>query len=454
MEVIIDQWAWLPKSELPPEKLRTLRDKLTIHPSEYQPDGSYEQGAPIFLYVEDAKRDMMGIAREYFFTHRRPGIQLVSKVSEGGKWPGDLQFNGELREEQQRGKVEITSMFEAGKLGGILKAPPAFGKTVAALSIIAAMRVPTLVVLHKEFLVGQWRKRIKQFLPDAKVGLCQQDKCTYRGKHIVLGMVHSLAAGKRYPKPFYNWPGLVITDEVHRVGAATWSRVPTMFPAKHRLGLTATDRRKDGAQNVFYYHIGPVIFESKEKRLGFKVKRVWTRFMLRPTPRFNPNLASAEMLTNLLVADDRRNQRIADQIIKALVAGRKLLVLSHRLRHLDRLHKLVITMWDQDKLGLPYPSVGYYVGGKSEADLDEAAEKQLVFATAQLASEAMDIPPLDTLFLTTPMSDVEQAIGRILRPWEGKKEPIVVDFRDDNIKVFRKRGETREKWYERLQRAA
>ena len=454
MEAIIDQWAWLNKSDLTPEQLRALRDKLTIYPSEYQPDGTYESGPPIYLYVEDAKRDMMGIAREYFFSHRRPGIKLVSKVSEGGKWLGDLQFNGELREEQQRGKVEITSMFEAGKLGGILKAPPAFGKTVVACAIIAVMRVPTLVVLHKEFLVGQWRKRINQFLPDAKVGVCQQDVCDYKGKHIVLAMVHSLATGKRYSKRFYNWPGLVITDEVHRVGAYTWSRAPTQFPAKWRLGLTATDRRKDGAEKVFRYHIGPVIFESKEKRLGFKVKRVWTKFFVKPNPRFNPDLSNTSLLTNFLVADDRRNQRIADQIVKALVAGRKLLVLSHRLRHLDRLHKLVMTMWDQDKLGLSYPSVGYYIGGRSEEQLDEAAEKQIVFATAQLASEAMDIPPLDTLFLTTPMSDVEQAVGRILRPWNGKKEPIVVDFRDDTVRVFRNQGEKREHCYARLQRAA
>ena len=51
--------------------------------------------------------------------------------------------------------VEVTSMFEAGKLGGILKAPPAFGKTVTACAIIARMNVPTLVVVHKEFLIGQ-----------------------------------------------------------------------------------------------------------------------------------------------------------------------------------------------------------------------------------------------------------------------------------------------------------
>lgn len=453
MEAIINQWAWLHKADIEPVRLRKLRDTLTIWPKEYQQDGTYAEGAPIYMYVEDAKRDMIGIAREYFFANRRPGIKLVSKVSEGGKWPGRLEFNGTLREEQQRGMVEVTSLFEAGKLGGILKAPPAFGKTVSACAIIAKMKVPTLVVVHKEFLLGQWRKRIKKFLPDAKVGKCQQEVCDYKGKHIVLAMVHSLATGKRYPKGFYNWPGLVITDEVHRVGAYTWSRAPTQFPAKWRLGLTATDRRKDGAEKVFQYHIGQVIFESKEKRLGFKVKRVWTSFRVKPHPRFNPDLSNTSLLTNFLVGNDERNRRVAEQIVKAVAAGRKPLVLSHRLRHLNTLHKLVFDMWDEATFG-KRPTVGYYVGGKSEADLDHAAEQQIVFATAQLASEAMDIPPLDTLFLTTPMSDVEQAIGRILRPWDGKKEPVVVDFRDDNVRAFRRWGEKREKYYAKTQRAA
>jgi superfamily II DNA or RNA helicase len=54
---------------------------------------------------------------------------------------------------------------------------------------------------------------------------------------------------------------------------------------------------------------------------------------------------------------------------------------------------------------------------------------------------------LDTLFLTTPISDVEQAAGRILRPYEGKKDPIIVDFRDDAVTQFKKSGEARDRYY-------
>ena len=49
------------------------------------------------------------------------------------------------------------------------------------------------------------------------------------------------------------------------------------------------------------------------------------------------------------------------------------------------------------------------------------------------------------------MADVEQAVGRILRPCEGKKEPIVVDFRDDDVNLCKRLAEMRDRFYERLE---
>jgi hypothetical protein len=95
------------------------------------------------------------------------------------------------------------------------------------------------------------------------------------------------------------------------------------------------------------------------------------------------------------------------------------------------------------------PSVGFYIGGQTQDALDYAATCQVVFATSQLVQEGLDIPALDSLFLTTPLSDVEQAVGRILRPFESKKDPIVVDFRDDHIGICKRYGEFRDKVYER-----
>jgi len=319
--------------------------------------------------------------------------------------------------------------------------------TVLACAIISELKTPTLVIVHKEFLLNQWKERIEQFLPDAKIGLIQQDVCDYKDKHIVLGMVHTLA-GREFPQDILSYFGLVIADEVHRIGAFTWAKAPPKFSARFRIGLSATTKRKDRADNVFLYHIGPIYFESREIRLTPKIRRVYSNFAVASTPRFNPALAPRALLVKFLCANKTRNAQIIEQLIQAVQAGRKVLVLSERLKHLDELEKLLNFSW-RAEYG-PRPTTGKYVGGMSEEALEESETKQVIFATVQYAAEGLDIAPLDTLFLTTPMVDVTQAVGRILRPYEGKKDPVVVDFKDDRVPMFKNFAEARERNYKKI----
>ena len=75
-------------------------------------------------------------------------------------------------------------------------------------------------------------------------------------------------------------------------------------------------------------------------------------------------------------------------------------------------------------------STGYYVGGMKERDLKISEGKQVIFATFPMAQEGLDIPGLDTLLLTSPKSNVIQAVGRILRKVHTERNPLIVDFVD------------------------
>ena len=68
--------------------------------------------------------------------------------------------------------------------------------TVMALEIISRLRRPAAVVVHKSFLMNQWKERILQFLDikESEIGLVQTDTCDYKGKKIVLLMAQSLLA--------------------------------------------------------------------------------------------------------------------------------------------------------------------------------------------------------------------------------------------------------------------
>jgi len=446
MRIIVDRWAWLSKADLSVSQLAALRRNLTVVPKKYDLDR--EDPKPLHLFTET--HSMFGVAREYALGNLKPHHQVELNVSNGDKstWPGLLNFCGVLRPEQDQAVTQIATQFMQGTdLGGLLQASPGFGKTVCASALMARLQVPTLVVVHKEFLMSQWQQRLTQFLPGIQIGICQQDVLDYHGKHVVIGMVHTLA-DRTFSDEFIRWPGLVITDEVHRVGAATWSVVPSRFPARWRFGITATPRRKDGAEKVFQFHIGRILFAAKEQRMRPKIKRVHTTFRVVPTPNMSVGKMPRTLLVTLMCASPARTALIANQAVLAVQAGRKVLLLSERLGHLESIHKTIVRLWPAGAGALP--SIDYYVGGRTEAERTVAAKATVILATSQFASEALDIPALDTLILSTPMSDVEQAVGRILRPSVGKKEPIVVDIRDDRVPLFKAFGDKRDRLYEKI----
>lgn len=61
-------------------------------------------------------------------------------------------------------------------------------------------------------------------------------------------------------------------------------------------------------------------------------------------------------------------------------------------------------------------------------------------------SEGLDIPDLNTEIMATPVSDVEQTVGRILRKYHDKVNPLVVDL-IDSCGNFARQGSTRAKFY-------
>ncbi len=446
MKVHVSSWAWVDRSDLTDDQLTALKRQLTIRPKKVG-DHPGDPPGPISLWTQED--DRIGMPRQYFLEKQSAHHQVTTDFIDGNKagWPGDLKFSGTLNADQEKGVDSVVQAFTRDqKSGGLLQAVPGWGKTVAACAILARLNVPTLVTVHKTFLLRQWKRRIERFLPGAQVGIARQKRCDFKGKHIVLAMNTSLHL-RDYGEDFYNYFGLVVSDEVHRIGAPTWSTIPPKFRARWRLGLSATPRRSDGAQNIFLWHIGPIIFRGSIERLPCKIKRVFNNISLPASLRSNPTLVKTTLATRLVCANKPRNDQIVSNIIRAAQVGRKIMVMSTiRGRHLLPLEAAFKNAWP-DTSG-PCPTTSFYLGGMSEQALEDAQLAQVIFATAQMAKEGLDIPELDTLILAAPMGNIEQAVGRIQREFPNKKEPMVVDFRDDNIMICRKLGEYRQRFYE------
>jgi superfamily II DNA or RNA helicase len=82
------------------------------------------------------------------------------------------------------------------------------------------------------------------------------------------------------------------------------------------------------------------------------------------------------------------------------------------------------------------------------SDLDISATKQIILATYQMSSEGLNIPTLNTVILASPISDIQQSVGRILREkkTERKYKPLCIDIFDD-FSLFKFKGYKRIKYY-------
>jgi superfamily II DNA or RNA helicase len=99
-------------------------------------------------------------------------------------------------------------------------------------------------------------------------------------------------------------------------------------------------------------------------------------------------------------------------------------------------------------MNIPDCTVGLYLGGMKQENLDISATKRVIIATFNMAEEAFDCKTLNTLIYATPHNNIEQAVGRILREEKKKRQyiPLIIDLQD-TFSSFLKWNKLREKYY-------
>ena len=195
------------KSELSDTNLQ-IKHELTMKPYQsWQNEASSSVQYPIY---ESSSR--LYIPRYYGIDQFGP---VENNIHQG--LPIDLEFKGNLFEYQNRIVSKFTDFIgESG--GGLLDVEPGKGKTVMALNIISKIKRKTLVVVHKSFLLNQWKERIAQFLPEARVGQIQGQILDVDDKDIVIGMLQTLST-KDLDETITKQFGLCVFDECHHLSA-------------------------------------------------------------------------------------------------------------------------------------------------------------------------------------------------------------------------------------------
>ena len=381
------------------------------------------------------------------------GAPKESRINEGDNIA--LTFMGELRDSQkpvvekymnrvgmEPGSSTMSENNRSGG-GGLLELPCGFGKTALGLHICSLLKKKTLVIVHKEFLMNQWIERIQQFLPSARIGKIQGQIMDIEDKDIVLGMLQSLSM-KEYPESTFRSFGFVIIDEVHHISSEVFSCALFKIVTKYMLGLSATMNRKDGTTKVFKMFLGDVVYKgSRDEEHDVMVRGI--EYLSNDDDfkevklDFRGNVQYSTMISKICTYN-RRTEFIIRVLTDMLHENpeQQIMILAHNKNVLKYLHDAIQSR--------NISSVGYYIGGMKEHALKESEGKKVIIATYSMAAGALDIKTLTTLIMATPKTDIEQAVGRILR--EKHSQPVVVDIIDEH-RPFRNQWAKRKSFYKK-----
>jgi len=320
---------------------------------------------------------------------------------------------------------------------GILNLGCGKGKTKLAVKKIAQMKVPTLVIVPDGGILTQWQEAIlgSDRTPvglrfHGSLGLIQGPQFEWQ-EPIVLALISTLALkirDRKIPEEFFRRFGLIIYDEVHRLGAPVFSLCAEPFYG-NRIGLTATVQREDGLDPIYRYHLGEPFYTDLSQDL---VPRIY--FWRTPTKfdfsvcKMKGGTINISMLRTLLGRDTPGNIYRYYAIQDALIQGRKILCLSHSKDQLKLFHAI-------------FPQSGLILGATPKEERTSILRSnQIVFAIAKLGSEGVDDSALDTLFWLTPFrskNSLQQSMGRIQRLHPNKQSPVMVVFEDFHVGPLR-----------------
>ena len=359
----------------------------------------------------------------------------------------EAEFRGQLRPSQREAVSTLNGCDE-----GILSAPPAFGKTAVAAWLIAERKVSTLVLVHRQQLLDQWRERLMMFLelPPTSVGQIGGGKRDRSGR-VDVALLQSLHR-KGEVKDCVAEYGQVIVDECHHISAFTFEQVMRQIKAKYVVGLTATPTRKDGHHPIIFMQCGPVRFSLSAR--GMTESTPFEHFVIpRQTDfRMAPNLTDVTIhdVYAALVRDRARNEMIVEDLVRAVESGHSPLLLTGRTEHLK---------YFETKLTGVVKNVFVLKGGMGTKQRRAAAEalasvgetdQRVILATGSYIGEGFDDARLDTLFLTMPISwkgTLQQYVGRLHRLHDNKRVVRVYDYVDAEVPMLARMYERRRKGY-------
>ena len=308
-----------------------------------------------------------------------------------------------------------------GRQCGIFRSGTGSGKTTVGIALASAVKLPTCVIVYNAGLFDQWVKRAGR-----ELGIREQDVGVIKGpvrrlRPFTVAMQQTLNARGVDPE-VARYFGVVIADEVQRTPSRTMACVMDQFPAVYRIGISASERRKDKKEFITYDLIGEIIHDVKRAELiksghvlDVQVRVVPTDFEApwygMPTDDNSDVEVDIVRLTEEMQEDFARNE-VAIGCVLAEVRDRQVLVFSHRRDHCILLDRKLVALGI--RTGFLIGGADYGVEFRRTIERLERGELQAGVGTFQAIGQGLDLPGVSVGVCATPIASNKQVFAQVL----------------------------------------
>lgn len=295
------------------------------------------------------------------------------------------------------------------------------GKTLVFSELIANLGYKTLIIVPSIEILRQTQIMVSNYLNES-VGIIGDNRVDVQW--ITVGTWQSLVSGSWDYSNYLNSVDLLIIDEAQHDPAPMLKQLNKQIPGVYRYGFSGTMFREQNDDMELFACTGPVIY-----KIGYSylIKNNYLvppkiRILKLPSKNYSRYSTYQDVYEDYVVANEYRNVAIVNQAKELIEEGRKVLIFVTRISHGTELQRLS----NKEFVYSSHPDRRFLIDSFRDGDL-----KCLI--STNLMDEGFDCPPVDAIILAAPQKSLIrtiQRVGRGLRPFENKKDCIIIDTMD------------------------